>query len=300
MTNTSSLPRCATIQGMGTWDDGLYDNDSALDTLGELVKLDDEEHDVARLVARIGLLAWMNPVGVAHDADDLQSRITGLMGGLELLPAETRSTLHTLLTDPAAVTRTGSRTPAVRSVLGGYCDGPRLDALLHFPGAEVALAEQAERAALMLDRALHDTRNLYELAGDLAALGVLIELQQAGLWAPEPTRLAAWHAGFVAIDQATKSERGFWWKYSRRVCRGFELLGLATAAAGVARASVRRPRAAAPPAPAGPTERFSHPTFGVGTLLVRSGAGDQETLELVFADGVVRKIRRRFVTTMAE
>ncbi len=42
---------------MGTWGDGLYDNDSALDTLGDLVGLDSEEHDVAWLVARVGLLA---------------------------------------------------------------------------------------------------------------------------------------------------------------------------------------------------------------------------------------------------
>lgn len=92
---------------MGTWDDGLYDNDSALDTLGELVKLDDEEYDVARLVVRLDLLAWMNPVGAAHDGDDLPSRIVGLAGDLERLPAETRSTLHILLADPAAVTRAG-------------------------------------------------------------------------------------------------------------------------------------------------------------------------------------------------
>lgn len=94
----------------------------------------------------------------------------------------------------------------------------------------------------------------------------------------------------------TKSERGFWWKYSRRVHCGFELLGLAAAVTGVA----RRPRTAARPALAGPVEHFSHPTFGRATLLARSGTGEQETLELVFADGVVRKIRRKFVTTVAD
>lgn len=285
---------------MGTWGDGLYDNDSALDTLGDLVKLDCEEHDVARLVARIGLLVWMNPIISAHDEGELQGRIAGFAGDLERLPAETRSMLQTLLADPAAVTRNGSRSPAVRAVLGGYCDGPRLDALLRFPGAEAALCEAAERAAQLLDRALRDTHDLYQLAGDLAALGVLIELQQAGLWTPEPKRLAAWHAGFVAIDQATKSERGFWWKYTRRVHRGFELLGLTAASPDGASAAVRRPRTAARPALAGPVEHFSHPTFGRATLLARSGAGEQETLELAFADGVVRKIRRKFVTTVAE
>lgn len=52
---------------MGTWGDGLYDNDSALDTLAKLVRLDPGEHDVERPVARIGLLAWMNPITSAYD-----------------------------------------------------------------------------------------------------------------------------------------------------------------------------------------------------------------------------------------
>src|SRR5690606_26074648 len=105
-----------------------------------------------------------------------------------------------------------------------------------------------------LDRALRADVDLYELAGDLAALGVLIELTQATLWTPAPARVAGWRAGFDAIDRATKSERGFWWKYVRRVRRGFDLLAPAppAPAAAVVR---RRPRAAAP-APAGPVERF--------------------------------------------
>ena len=280
---------------MGTWGDGLYDNDSALDTLAQLVQLDSEERDVERLVAGIGVLAWMNPITSAHDTGELQGRVAALAGDLLRVPAETRAALQTLLADPDAATRERSRTPEVRAVLGGYCDGPRLDALLRFPGAQAALSSVAERAAELLDRALRDAHDLYQLAGDLAALGVLIELQQAGLWTPEPQRLAAWHAGFVAIDQATKSERGFWWKYSRRVRRGFELLGLAAAAAGVA----KRPPAVARAAPVGPVEHFSHPTFGRATLLARSGTGEQETLELAFADGVVRKIRRKFVTAVA-
>ena len=60
---------------------------------------------LATLVARLGLLAWMNPVSAAHHGDDRPSRIVGLAGDLERLPAETRSTLHILLADPAAVTR---------------------------------------------------------------------------------------------------------------------------------------------------------------------------------------------------
>ena len=132
---------------MGTWGDGLYDNDSALDTLAELVQLDSEERDVERLVAGIGVLAWMNPITSAHDAGELQGRVAALAGDLLRVPAETRTALQTLLADPDAATRDRSRTPEVRAVLGGYFDGPRLDALLRFPGAQAALSSVAERAA---------------------------------------------------------------------------------------------------------------------------------------------------------
>lgn len=296
----SWLPLCATILAMGTWDDGLYDNDSALDTLADLVRLDRAEQDVARLVARVGLLAWMNPATAPDDWEDLQHRIAGCTADLERLPAETRSTLRSLLADPMAASRSGSRTQEVRAVLGGYRNGQRLDALLRFPGAEAAINDLVERAVQLLDNALHGPRDLYQVAGDLAALGVLIELQQAGLWTPKPAQLAAWYDAFVASDRATKSERGFWWKYSYRVRRGFVLLGLAAADSGGASASARPRRAAPRPAPAGPCERFLHPTFGAATLVARSGAGDQETLELRFADGAVRKIRKKFVTAIVD
>ena len=82
---------------MGTWGEGLYDNDSALDSLWRLVRIDGEEPDAARLAARIGLLAWLSPVTVASDEDgDLEARVEAVAGELAHLPAEKHGVLGPL------------------------------------------------------------------------------------------------------------------------------------------------------------------------------------------------------------
>jgi hypothetical protein len=209
---------------MGTWSDGLYDNDSALDELGDLLAFDDEEPDVERLTAHIGLLAWLNPISIQSDGDFLQARVDGAGDDLEFLPEETRAALLELLENREAVMERTSRTPEVEAALGGYSDGPRIDALLRFPGAQPVIDELAGNCAGMLDGLLRPGRSLYEIAGGLASLGVLIELTQAGLHRPEPARVERWRTGLTAIDKATREERSFWWKYIRRVRRGFDLL----------------------------------------------------------------------------
>lgn len=292
---------------MGTWDDGLYDNDSALDELWRLVKLDGDEPDPARLVARIGLLAWLNPVSVASDNSDLPARVAALGDGLARLPAATRAALQTLLDDPEAATKGRSRTKAATAAIGGYSDGPLIDALLRFPGAQPVIDELGERAAQLLDRRLRGDVDLYEIAGPMAGLGVLIDLQQAGLWAPAPERVLAWRGGFDDIDRRTKSERSFWVKYVRHVRRGFDLLGPAPSkpdrpdrpakSTAAKKAPIRRPALREQP-PTGPIERFSHPKFGLATLVARTRTGDAESLDLRFDDGVVRKILGKFVTKL--
>lgn len=284
---------------MGTWGDGIYDNDSALDDVSNLVGLNPDERDPARVVAGIGLLAWLNPSTLITDIELFNTRIRELdEHAFVALPADTRLALAQLLDDPEAGTQTSARTPEARAAIGGYCEGPRIDALLRFPGAAVVLAELADRAASQLDRVLTERPgiDLYQAAGDLAALGVLIELTQGGFWTVLPARLERWRTGFAVIDKATKSERGFWWKYVRRVRSGLDLLApTATKEARPALPSKPfiRKRTAAAEAPA---QRFTHAKFGVGALVSRSGSGDSEQLELKFEDGTVRKILLRFVT----
>lgn len=282
---------------MGTWGDGLYDNDSALDNLSDFVGFDGDEPDPARWAARAGLYAWMDPTGFTHHVEPLREALAAREDLLPALPADAQAALSALLADPERATEASSRSPEVRAVLGGYCDGPRLDPLLRCPGAEPAIAALAEDLAGGLDALLAAKIDLYEAAGDLTALGVIIELCQAGLWRPAPARVDAWRAGFAAMDKATRSERGFWWKYVARVRRGLDLLAPPPAPS----APVRRARRPAEPAAAEvPRERFHHPKFGAGTLLARVGAGEGATLEIRFDDGVVRKILARFVAPLRE
>lgn len=286
---------------MGTWGDGLYDNDSALDYLGDLLKIDETITDIFELTTRIGLATWFNPVSVEMNDGELEERIKKLGKNVARLPEETRKALETLLADPKTATNEGSRKPEVDAVIGGYCDGPRIDALLRFPEAKPIIEAFGEKMAKELDNALKPRRgnDLYEVAGSLAPLGIIIELATVGLFQPAPDRVNKWRSEFEVIDKNTKSERRFWWKYVRRVQMGFDLLAPRPQSATPAKSMVKSAaRSNKPSAPAGPVERYQHPKLGVGMLVGRSGRGDEEKLDLRFEDGSIRKILAKFVTRL--
>jgi hypothetical protein len=209
---------------MGTWGSGIYDNDGALDGIASLVRLDLDDPDPTRIVASLGLVAWLQPVTLTVDREQVDEAAKKIADHRDALPPETRAALDQLLADPEKVCADSSRSAAVSSAIGGYSSGPRIDALLRFPGAETVIAELAERAAGRLDDALGGDEDLYEVAADLGALGVLVELSEAGLWRPGRERLAAWRAGLEAADQVTDEERGFWDRYIGRVRAGLDLL----------------------------------------------------------------------------
>jgi hypothetical protein len=282
---------------MGAWGDGIYDNDSALDVLADLVVIAPDERDAARLAAGIGLYAWLLPVKLTGSGGGpLRFRIAELGEAITRLPADTQAALQALFADPDRATEHGARTPAAEAAIGGYSDGPRIDALLRFPGAAPVVAELATRAVAYLDALLSADNRLDEIMGGMSALGVLIELGQAGLWRPASGQVDAWRAGFDAVDRRTSEQRGYWWRYARRVRRGFDVL--APAPPGPARPKAQRRRPAPTAAATGPVERYAHAKFGVGVLLGRVGVGDAEALELRFGDGSVRKILARFLTVV--
>ena len=107
---------------------------------------------------------------------------------------------------------------AARAVLGDANDGPRLDALVRLPAGRGQIADLAGRAERVLDRLRGPIR---EIAGDLAALGVVIELAQANLWLRDPPRVAAWRGRFDACEQASTGDPSTW---EARVRSGFDLL----------------------------------------------------------------------------
>jgi hypothetical protein len=268
---------------MGTWGEGLYDNDSCLDDLGDLLSICGEERDIVELTTRIGLLAWMNSVSVSYAKETIAHGMREFAEDLDTLPPATRLALETLLADPDTATKVGSRKPEVHEVLGGYCDGPRIDALLRFPGAKPVIDAFAERMAKVVDTTLNGKkRDLYDVSRSLAPLGIILELCSAGFFQPSPNRVATWRLGFDVADKATKSEREFGSLYTRKIRKGFDLLA---------------------PEPghfmqADTVERYQHPKLGIGMLVARSGKGAEEKLELRFEDGQIRKVLASFVTRM--
>ncbi len=291
---------------MGTWGEGLYDNDSALDHLAELLKIDDDVTDIVALTTRIGLAAWLNPVAVCYMTEEMNARVEALSKEFDRLPQETLDALENLLDDPDSATKEGSRKPEARYVMGGYSDGPLIDALLRFPGAKPIIDAFGEDMAKSLDDALaaRDRMDLYEAADALTPLGVLVELAMAGFYQPAPARVEQWREHFAIIDKATKSERGFWWKYVRRVQAGFDILAPRSQSTAPAqpKAPVKRglDKSVKPvePAQSGPVERYQHSKFGIGKLENRSGTGDDEKLEILFEDGMRRKLLAKFVTRL--
>jgi hypothetical protein len=207
---------------MGTWGSGIYDNDGALDGLASLVRLARDETDATRVVASIGLVAWLRPVLLETEPDELRAVVEGVdLGGL---PTATREALAVVLADPAATARQGSRAAPISAAIGHASSGPRIDALLRFPGAASLIEELAERAAGRLDDALGGDEDLYEIAAEIAALGVLLELSGAGLWRVGRERLASWRTGLDTADRSTDEEREFWDRYLAHVRAGLDLL----------------------------------------------------------------------------
>ncbi len=209
---------------MGTWGSGIYDNDHALDRLAELVEPVCEATSPAQLPVALGLLAWLLPEHLTAAIDQHRTRFLALPADMALWPEDTLTAVEALFTDPEAATHERGREAAATEAIGSYSNGPRIEPLLRAPGGEVVIEALAARAAEHLDRALKSRDPLSTLAGELAALGVLIELATAGFSRPSPARVAAWAAGFDAADRRTRDERSFWDRYVARVRRGLELL----------------------------------------------------------------------------
>lgn len=210
---------------MGTWGEGLYDNDAALDLLAELVDSVDPEQSPTHLAVGLGLKLWMLPVHVDTGADEIRRILERKQDWLTKLPTPARAELQALAANPKAMSqRPGSRSPENRAIIGGYENGPRVEALFQVEGASELLAELAERLGKVLDEALETEAGLYEVSEALAALGMLLELRAIGVRSA-PARVERWKQAYAAADRATREERGFWDAYSARVLQALERLG---------------------------------------------------------------------------
>lgn len=209
---------------MGTWGSGIYDNDNALDRLAELVEPFCEAAATSQLPVGLGLLAWLLPSHLSTAIEHHRGQFKAVPSDMAEWSDDTLTAIEALLADPEAATQERGREAAATEAIGGYSNGPRIEPLLRAPGGQAVIEALAAHAAAHLDRSLARPSTLYELAGDLAALGVLIELATAGFSRPAPARVAAWRAGFEASYRRTPQERSFWDEYATRVKRGFDLL----------------------------------------------------------------------------
>jgi hypothetical protein len=209
---------------MGTWGSGIYDNDHALDCLAELVEPFCEAAATSQLPVALGLLAWLLPSHLGTAIEHHRGQFKAVAADMAGWSDDTLAAVEALLADPEAATQERGREAAATEAIGNYSNGPRIEPLLRAPGGQAVLDALAVRAAAYLDRSLGRPTDLRALAGDLAALGVLIELATAGFHRVAPARIAAWRAGFDEADRRTREERSFWDRYVVRVRRGFELL----------------------------------------------------------------------------
>ncbi|MBO6934444.1 MAG: DUF4259 domain-containing protein [Deltaproteobacteria bacterium] len=205
---------------MGTWGSGIYDNDGALDVHADLTKAEKAaDLSVDELAVYAGLKARFD---VAPDElAELAAVVRARADELDSLPAEVGAALSALAADPEGTMKARSRSEELREALGGYCDGPHLEALLsHTPGRAV-IARLVDRCRETLDNTWPD---LYRAAADLAALGVIIELQSLGAEV-DPDEAKEWLFGYRAARRATSDrDEEFWEEYDERVLAGFRLL----------------------------------------------------------------------------
>jgi len=210
---------------MGTWDDGLFDNDSALDTLADFVDSVSLDESPAHLAAGLGIQLWLSSAAVETYPDRYRAPIEKHADWIAGMSPEVRRSLEEFAADPQASARAkGSRDASIRAVVGGYCSGPMDLVLLRSEGADAVLEQLASRCREHLDE-LADSpgRDLYEMAGDLSALGLLVVLTQVGVQSA-PDSVRKWEAAFDRADGNTKEERGFWDRYVTRAKAGFRML----------------------------------------------------------------------------
>lgn len=204
---------------MGTWGSGLWDNDSALDALPDLVRISPAKETLT-LVTAWAVKLWFAQCKPAEFSKGIERKASELTK----LPKPVFEELVAIVREPRVYEKKTSRLPEHAKVLGGYCDGYFIAPVFELPEVRAVVASHSEKLSLVVDKQLSRKPRkdlLYEL--DLTALGLVLSFTRVGA-VPTKERLDAWEAGFDAIDQANTSERGFWDEWRDRVRPSFELM----------------------------------------------------------------------------
>ncbi|MGE0710298.1 MAG: hypothetical protein AB7N76_13710 [Planctomycetota bacterium] len=219
---------------MGTWGDGLFDSDAALDLVAEHTKA--EEQAIAKLggakpsakraeelAARVGLLLQLAPFAFTKPAiAEVAQGLTPAFGGLRPAARELLRRVAEGEGD-ALAERRGKRSKELRQALGGYLCGKREPSLFASPAGEQVLQRFADRCLRGLEGSLR-CPDLEELqwSGGMALLGLLLLV--------EPPRVpgARLSKGLARLErlwakQQRKGELAFWDRFVPNARLAFEL-----------------------------------------------------------------------------
>jgi hypothetical protein len=117
---------------MGAWGEGLYDNDGALDELGDLFDELPLHGGAVPMATTVGLATWLRPAATERMVEAVQEH----QDWVTTLPEQAQELLSSLVREPESFAEPRSRSPELTEIIGGYSDGHRYDALLTLPGSE--------------------------------------------------------------------------------------------------------------------------------------------------------------------
>jgi hypothetical protein len=205
---------------MGTWGEGLYDNDGALDELGDLFAQLPLHAGAVPLATTIGLATWLH----APTSEEMVEAVQQHMDWVVTLPKRAQKLLQYLVQDPESFSGPRTRSAELTEVLGSHCAGPRYDALLTLTGSQDLINELGRGAAERLEDGLRSASDFHEAASALGCLGVVLELAAHGYWSPPREALKEWRLNVKRLDKKTSDERDLWDDYVSRVHKGLRLL----------------------------------------------------------------------------
>lgn len=207
------------IGNMGTWGNGLWDNEATLDAVGGLVKISPAKETMP-LLASWGLRLWFGQADAKAFAKGIERKSAELIK----LPKPLFQELVGLAQRPTEYARRNSRPAEQTAILGSTCDGYFVAPLFELPEVKAVIENRAEELSVILDKFFAATpkpESLYR--NKLAPLGVLLSFTRIGLFVA-PARADAWLAGFDRMVESAKEDVEFWKAFSTRVRPLFTLI----------------------------------------------------------------------------
>lgn len=204
---------------MGTWGNGLFDNEATLDVVGGLVKISPAKETMP-LLASWGLRLWFGQADAKAFAKGIERKSAELIK----LPKPLFQELVGLAQRPTEYARRNSRPAEHTAILGSTCDGYFVAPLFELPEVKGIVENRAEELSVILDKFFAGTPKAEALyKNKLAPLGVLLSLTRIGI-SVAPARADAWLAGFERMVETAKDDAEFWKGFAARVRPLFGLI----------------------------------------------------------------------------